>query len=53
MELSDHVTEKIAFGEELIYSLTSYGEIEGIQKLHRKIKQELSFLKKVSQHSFI
>lgn len=41
--------EKIEFGENLIKSLLEFGDIEGIQKLVRKIKQELTFLKKVSE----
>lgn len=47
MDLPELVTEKIKFGEALIESLSNYSQIEGIQKLHRKIKQELNFLRKV------
>lgn len=41
------VLEKINFGEELINQAATYETLEGIQKLQRKIKQELKFLEKV------
>lgn len=47
MSLIDLAAEKITFGEELIKSLGAFNEIDGIQKLQRKIKQELKFLQKV------
>lgn len=50
MNLTDLAIEKITFGEELIKSLCLFNEIDGIQKLQRKIKQELKFLKKVKQN---
>lgn len=46
-ELTENVLKKIEFGEDLIHSLKVFNKIEGIQKLHAKIKQELTFLKKV------
>lgn len=45
--------EKIEFGENLIKSLLEFGDIEGIQKLVRKIKQELAFLKKICRDNKI
>lgn len=45
--LTDLVLKKIDKGENLIKSLGDFEAIEGIQKLHRKIKQELNFLRKV------
>lgn len=41
------VLEKLKYGEELINSLSQFDHIEGVQKLHRKIKQELNFLRKI------
>lgn len=41
------VAEKIVFGETLINSLLRFNAIDGVQKLQRKIKQELNFLRKV------
>lgn len=48
MDLKDQVQQKIAQGEELLESLKAFHKIEGIQKLHAKIHQELKFLKKIS-----
>ncbi|KAB0801949.1 hypothetical protein PPYR_04135 [Photinus pyralis] len=45
--------EKVQFGQSLLNSLTQYNQIEGIQKLSRKIKQELSFLEKISRDESI
>lgn len=47
MDLKGLAQQKVAHGEALISSLSKFSDIEGVQKLHRKIKQELSFLKKV------
>lgn len=47
MDLKTLATEKIEYGENLIDGLSKFNSIEGVQKLHRKIKQELNFLKKV------
>ncbi|KRT82155.1 hypothetical protein AMK59_3260 [Oryctes borbonicus] len=41
------VLEKLKYGEELINSASQFDHIEGVQKLHRKIKQELNFLRKI------
>lgn len=51
MELNELASEKIHIGEQLIDALSSFSSIEGVQKLHRKIKQELNFLKKVSKEN--
>ncbi|KAK5649905.1 hypothetical protein RI129_000934 [Pyrocoelia pectoralis] len=45
--------EKIQFGETLLKTLSLHNKIEGIQKLGRKIKQELSFLEKISRDESI
>lgn len=49
LDLQEKAREKINNGEELLQALDLYN-IEGIQKLHRKIKQEIDFLKKVIFH---
>jgi hypothetical protein len=49
LKLRELVVEKIAFGEKLINSIEKYKSLEGIQKLQRKISQELNFLKQVSR----
>lgn len=38
---------KIEYGENLIKSLSQFAGIEGSQKLTKKIRQEINFLKKV------
>ncbi|KAK4883613.1 hypothetical protein RN001_006932 [Aquatica leii] len=43
------LTEKINLGGQLINCLQKYDKVDGAQKLQRKIKQELNFLKKVSR----
>lgn len=45
------VEEKIHFGENLIRYIDENKAIDGLQKLSRKINQELKFLKKV-QHFY-
>ncbi|KAI4458989.1 hypothetical protein MML48_6g00021154 [Holotrichia oblita] len=45
--LKECVLEKLKYGEDLLNSLSEFDHIEGAQKLHRKIKQELNFLRKV------
>lgn len=45
--LQNCVSEKLKSGYLLISELSSFNHIEGIQKLEKKIKQELSFLHKV------
>lgn len=47
MNLKTLAEEKINYGESLIVNLSQFNRIEGVQKLHRKIKQELNFLRKV------
>lgn len=47
MDLRKLALEKIEYGDNLMSSLSQFNGIEGIQKLHKKIKQELNFLKKV------
>lgn len=47
--LKHHVLEKLEYGENLIELLSKFNHIEGAQKLHRKIRQELNFLNKVHQ----
>lgn len=46
--LKECVLEKLKYGEDLLNSISEFDHIEGAQKLHRKIKQELNFLRKVS-----
>lgn len=41
------IKEKIQFGQDLLDPLAKYKEVDGIQKLGRKINQELNFLRKV------
>ncbi|KAF5270430.1 hypothetical protein FQR65_LT05618 [Abscondita terminalis] len=48
-DFHDLLVEKINLGEELIKILHKYDKIDGVQKVQRKIKQELNFLKKVSR----
>lgn len=45
--LTELIQEKITFGQNLVDSLQTYNCIDGIQKLGRKINQELNFLRKV------
>lgn len=45
------IKEKIQFGQDLLESLAKYKEIDGIQKLSRKINQELNFLRKVVKNN--
>lgn len=53
-DLRELVLEKIAFGENLIQKIDQYMALDGIQKLKRKIKQELNFLGQVnSMHTFL
>ena len=47
VNLHELVSEKIKFGEELIATIHKYKNLEGIQKLQRKITQELNFLRQV------
>lgn len=42
--------EKINFGNELIEELKNYAQMDGVTKLERKIKRELTFLKKVMKN---
>jgi hypothetical protein len=49
LKLRELVVEKIAFGEKLINSIEKYKSLEGIQKLQRKISQELNFLKQIDK----
>lgn len=46
--LIELIKEKVIFGQNLLESLTKFKEVDGIQKLGRKINQELSFLNKVN-----
>lgn len=45
--LRNTALEKITYGEDLLQSLVKYQKLDGIQKLERKIRQEINFLKKV------
>lgn len=45
--LQELVAHKIEYGQQLLETTKKYSHLEGIQKLERKINQELSFLKKV------
>lgn len=45
--LKSLVEEKLKWGDKLLEDLSEYKNLEGIQKLEKKIKQELKFLRKV------
>lgn len=47
-ELMINLLEKIKYGENLMAQLKEIHNIDGVMKLHRKIKQETEFLKKVN-----
>ncbi|KAF5273415.1 hypothetical protein FQA39_LY07432 [Lamprigera yunnana] len=47
------LNEKINLGSDLIKSTDKFNKLEGIQKLRRKIKQELTFLKNISNEQRI
>lgn len=49
--LIELIKEKVIFGQNLLESLTKFTEVDGIQKLGRKINQELSFLNKVLKNN--
>lgn len=49
VELLKLVEEKINYGEDLLKSLKEYKDIDGKQKLERKITQEIKFLRKVKR----
>lgn len=49
VELLKLVDEKINYGEDLLKSLKEYKDIDGKQKLERKITQEIKFLRKVKR----
>lgn len=46
-DLINLVQEKIDFGDKLLHSLEKFKDVDGKQKLQRKITQEIKFLKKV------
>ncbi|XP_053604197.1 UPF0415 protein C7orf25 homolog [Plodia interpunctella] len=48
-ELLNKLNEKIMFGEELMLQLKPVQSIDGVMKLHRKIHQEILFLKKLQK----
>ncbi|XP_059489612.1 UPF0415 protein C7orf25 [Neocloeon triangulifer] len=50
-ELRNALEEKISLGEELIARISHLANIEGIGKLHKKVKQEINFLQKVISKS--
>lgn len=50
-DLKDLAKKKIIFGEELINSIEIFKQIEGSQKLTRKINQELKFLRKAHKNN--
>ncbi|XP_064212219.1 UPF0415 protein C7orf25 homolog isoform X2 [Tribolium castaneum] len=47
VELCQLVLEKLAFGENLIKTIDKHRDLDGVQKLKRKIRQELNFLSQV------
>ncbi|XP_036344864.1 UPF0415 protein C7orf25 homolog [Rhagoletis pomonella] len=47
VELLERANEKVELGHELIEELEEYTQISGVQKIQRKISQEVKFLKKV------
>ncbi|XP_018564750.1 UPF0415 protein C7orf25 homolog [Anoplophora glabripennis] len=51
LSLTDQAAQKIYFGENLINAIEEFKNIEGSQKLCRKINQELKFLKKVLKNN--
>lgn len=48
-ELMINLLEKIKYGENLMAQLKEIHNIDGVMKLHRKIKQETEFLKKLQR----
>ena len=46
-ELLEKAEEKLILGNDLIKQLDDYNEIPGVQKVQRKIYQEIKFLQKV------
>lgn len=51
--LRNTALEKITYGEDLLQSLVKYQKLDGIQKLERKIRQEINFLKKICKSNTI
>ncbi|KAJ2951879.1 hypothetical protein O0L34_g4130 [Tuta absoluta] len=48
-DLLAKLDEKVEFGEKLMLNLQPIQEIDGVMKLHRKIRQEVEFLKKLQK----
>lgn len=46
-ELKVALHEKIRLGEQLLVRLSKLDKIDGLGKLHKKVKQEINFLHKV------
>lgn len=51
-ELLEKAEEKILLGNSLIKNLEDYSEIPGVQKVQRKIYQEIKFLQKVGAYEY-
>lgn len=51
-DLAEQAVQKINFGESLKRTIEEFKDIEGAQKLCRKINQELKFLKKAMHACF-
>lgn len=45
--IGEKVSQKVAFGLELLKVLCKYEDLAGVQKLRKKITQELNFLERV------
>ena len=52
-DLVDRANEKIELGYELISQLEEYRQINGVDKIQRKISQEVKFLQKVNHMEHI
>lgn len=52
-DLAELAAQKISFGEALMRTIEEFKNIEGSQKLCRKINQELKFLKKAIHTFFV
>lgn len=51
-ELLQKVDEKLALGNDLINTLKKFIQIPGVERIQRKINQEIKFLQKVICYNF-
>lgn len=52
-KLVEAAEEKISLGKALIEDLTDLSKIDGVNKVERKIRQEIKFLEKVRKPLFL